>query len=76
MGCGRLSCREEFQDLLARLNPGAAEAAARLAAAADAAEQDALRMLRAGSQEPVHASLQVRWLAWARVRVAKCLRRA
>ena len=59
LGCGRLSCRHEFQELLAALNPDAAAAAAALAAAQDA-QDDLRRLLRAGTAAAVHPSLRVR----------------
>jgi hypothetical protein len=67
MGCGRLSCRHEFQELLERLNPGAAAAAAAQAAAsspAQQAQQDALRLVLAGTRAPLGPSLQVCWGIW------------
>ena len=59
MGCGRLSPRQEFQDLLERLNPEAAAAAATLASEAGAAQQDKLRLMRAGTNAPLGQLLQV-----------------
>jgi hypothetical protein len=59
MGCGRLSCRHEFQGTLAALNPDAAAAAAALTAQQNAADER-LRMLRAGTTTAVHPSLRVR----------------
>ena len=58
LDCGRLSCRHEFQELLAALNPDAAAAAAALAAAQDA-QDDMQRLLRAGTAAAVHPSLRV-----------------
>ncbi|PRW58627.1 NAD-dependent deacylase SRT2 [Chlorella sorokiniana] len=57
LDCGRLSCRHEFQELLAALNPDAAAAAAALAAAQDA-QDDMQRLLRAGTAAAVHPSLR------------------
>lgn len=58
MGCGRISCRHELQELLAALNPDAAAAAAALAAQQDAVD-DLQRLLRAGTAAAVHPSLRV-----------------
>lgn len=57
MSCSHLSCRHEFQELLAALNPDAAAAAAALAAQQDAAD-DMRRLLRAGTAAAVHPSLR------------------
>lgn len=49
MGCGRTSPRQPFQDLLAELNPGAADHVRRLIIAEHDAEAARQRSLRIGA---------------------------
>ena len=49
MGCGQTSPRQPFQDLLAELNPGAADYVQRLIRAGHDAEAARQRSLRVGS---------------------------
>lgn len=51
MGCGNTSPRQPFQDLLAELNPGAADHVKRLVAAGHDAEAARQRSLRVGASE-------------------------
>ena len=51
MGCGNTSPRQPFQDLLAELNPGAAEYVKTLVAAGHDAEAARQRSLRVGASE-------------------------
>ena len=51
MGCGNTSPRQPFQDLLAELNPEAAEHVKRLVAAGHDAEAARQRSLRVGASE-------------------------
>ena len=51
MGCGHTSPRQPFQDLLAELNPGAAEAVRRIAQACHDAEGARWRSLSVGAGE-------------------------
>ena len=51
MGCGDTSPRQPFQDLLADLNPGAADHVKRLVAAGHDAEAARQRSLRVGASE-------------------------
>ena len=51
MGCGNTSPRQPFQDLLAELNPTAADHVKRLVAAGHDAEAARQRSLRVGASE-------------------------
>ena len=51
MGCGNTSPRQPFQDLLAELNPGAAEYVKSLVAAGHDVEAARQRSLRVGASE-------------------------
>lgn len=63
MGCGHTSPRQPFQEVLAALNPGAAEAVLSMQRAGHDAEGAVNRSLRIGAGE--HDDAQVRGLeAW------------